>query len=105
MQKFTGKDLKVWLLVNDYTQVTLGAKLGLTDKTISNYCCGTPPKWLKLALMQLEFEQVDINKIKQQVDHFDAFDLLDFALSNAHLMQDKRVLSLMIERDHKLSSE
>lgn len=50
----TGHDLKVWLAVNKLTQKQLAKMLGLTEKTISVYATGKPPKWLELALKGLE---------------------------------------------------
>ena len=48
------KDLKIWLVTNDHTQITLAQALGLTPRTIGTYCRSKPPKWLKFALMGLE---------------------------------------------------
>lgn len=56
MQKFTGKDLKVWLVQNEMTQQQLADRTGKTFKTINTYCNGTPPLILVLALKAIEQE-------------------------------------------------
>lgn len=58
----TSHDLKIWLTTNKMTQKQLADRLGLTSNTISAYCTGTPPKWLKYALVGLEIELQQTNK-------------------------------------------
>ena len=52
----TGKDLKIWMINNDFKQATLAKKLGVSLQTISNYCTSKPPLAFKYTLAGLEIE-------------------------------------------------
>lgn len=50
----TTLDFKIWLVTNGYTQLSLAKQLGMTDRTISNYCTnGRFPIVFELALQSL----------------------------------------------------
>ena len=53
----TAHELRIWLVTNHHTQITLAEALGLTPRTIGTYCRSQPPKWLKFALTGLEVKE------------------------------------------------
>jgi DNA-binding CsgD family transcriptional regulator len=51
----TVKEFKIWLINNDHTHKTLSEKLGITERTISNYvAAGRFPVVFTTALKGLE---------------------------------------------------
>ena len=56
-QTMTVKQFKIWLINNNHTQKTLAEKLGVTERTITNYVTnGRFPTVFVLALKGLENE-------------------------------------------------